>query len=84
MCNRLLPNRRTETQAQSAMDLEPKWLRSGGGGGGWVGGWMEWGGGGGADVELDMCVCPYIPAACIGGHVPVDTAPGPVPVYKSL
>ena len=23
------------------------------------------GGGGGADVELDMCLCPYIPAACI-------------------
>ena len=22
------------------------------------------GGGGGADVMLDMCVCPYIPAEC--------------------
>ena len=44
------------------------------------------GGGGGSDVRLDECVCPYPPvdAPNDGGRVPVDTTPGPVPVYKAL
>ena len=38
----------------------------------------RWWGGGGADVELDMCVCPCIPAACneLGGKSPGSQTPG--------
>ena len=43
-------------------------------------------GGGGSDVELSEHVCPYplVDAPNYGGRVPVDTTPGPVPVYRAL
>ena len=45
----------------------------------WVVCW-RCGGGGGADGAVnEMCV--HIPSQM---HVPVDTAPGPVPVYRAL
>ena len=55
---------------------------------GWCG-WVEWGGGvgggGDSDVKLSEHVCPYplVDAPNYGDRVPVDTAPGPVPVYRA-
>ena len=37
-------------------------------------------------VQLMRCVCPYpiTDASNYGDRVPVDTAPGPVPVHRAL
>ena len=58
----------------------------GGGGGGGVGVGVGVGGGG-ADQVLMTCVYPYDIAAHApnyGDRVPVDTTPGPVPMYRAL
>ena len=49
------------------------------GGGGW------WGWGSRRDVcDMSLTICYNSPAPDYGSRVPVDTAPGPVPVYREL